>query len=84
MPRDVSTRWNSTHDMLTFAVEHKIQLTQLTSALTNNLRAYKLSQDEWRLAEELRDVLKVNKHLILTHAPSSYRPSICTDLERCY
>jgi hypothetical protein len=66
MPRDVSTRWNSTHDMLMFAVEHKKQLSELTSDLKNNLRTYELSQEEWQLAEELRDALKVNKQLILT------------------
>ena len=67
MLRDVSTRWNSTHDMLTFAVEHKKQLSELTSDLTNDLRAFELSQVEWKLAEELRDTLKVNKYLVLTH-----------------
>lgn len=53
--------------MLTFAVEHKKQLSELTSDLTNDLRAFELSQVEWKLAEELRDTLKVNKYLVLTH-----------------
>jgi hypothetical protein len=65
--------------MLTFAVEHKKQLSELTSDLTNDLRAYELSQEEWKLAEELRDTLKVvNKSR--SHASSKFSPP--TDLER--
>jgi hypothetical protein len=59
MPRDVTTRWNSTYDMLAFAVEYKKQIKELTSDLTNDLRAYELSREEWQVAEELRDSLKV-------------------------
>jgi hypothetical protein len=65
--------------MLTFAVEHKRQLRELTSDLTNDLRAYELSQEEWKLAEELRDTLKVNKYLVLTHCPSSHPLQILKD-----
>ena len=78
---DVSMRWDSTHDMLMFAVEHKKQLSELTSDLKNNLWAYELLQEEWWLAEELGDTLKVNKQLILTQCHTC---SLATDLERCY
>jgi hypothetical protein len=46
--------------MLTFAVEHRKQLGELTSDLSNNLRAYELMREEWKMAEELRDTLKVS------------------------
>ena len=59
MPCDVTTLWNSTYDMLIFAVEHKKALGELTSSLQNGLQAHKLTIDEWKIAEELRDMLKV-------------------------
>lgn len=63
MPRDVTTRWNSTYDMLLFAVEHKKVLEKLTSNLGNGLWAYELTSEEWNIATELRDTLKVSAML---------------------
>jgi hypothetical protein len=59
MPRDVATRWNSTFDMLDFALRYQKPLQVITSNLDLNLRQYELSRDEWKTAEQLRDVLKV-------------------------
>ena len=59
MPRDVTTRWNSTFDMLDFAIEYRKALQLTTSDLDLNLRQYELSREEWALARQLRDVLKV-------------------------
>jgi hypothetical protein len=59
MPRDVSTRWNSTFDMLDFAVEHITAINAITSNRDMKLRQYELSEDEWDVARQLRDVLKV-------------------------
>lgn len=54
MPRDVATRWNSTYDMLAFAVAY-----DMTGDRGHGLRKYELNSEEWRLAEQLHDVLKV-------------------------
>jgi hypothetical protein len=59
MPRDVSTRWNSTFDMLDFALQHQYALQVITSNLDLGLRRYELDREEWKTARQLRDILKV-------------------------
>lgn len=59
MPRDVSTRWNSTYDMLDFAVGYQSAIDDMTGDKTTNLRKYELDDGEWKIAEQLRDTLKV-------------------------
>ena len=59
MPRDVATRWNSTFDMLDFAVEHITAINTITADRDMKLRKYELSEADWGIARELRDVLKV-------------------------
>jgi hypothetical protein len=59
MPRDVRTRWNSTYDMLNFALEYKEGIKMLTSDLMNGLRKYELDEEEWFLVKELANTLKV-------------------------
>jgi hypothetical protein len=58
MPRDVSTRWNSTFDMLDFALDYRVPIDEITSNRDLNLRKYELQDDEWVIAEALRDSLK--------------------------
>lgn len=58
MPRDVSTRWNSTYDMLDFAIQYRHAVDVMTDKRKLGLGAYELSDDEWTLVEQLRDVLK--------------------------
>ena len=70
MPRDVSTRWNSTFDMLRFAIEYRAAIDTITSERTMNLRNYELGIEEWNVAEELCDVLKVR------HFNSEYRVTV--------
>jgi hypothetical protein len=60
MPRDVSTRWNSTYDMLEFAVEYREALDSITGNQRMKLRHYELSEEDWEIASKLRDVLKVS------------------------
>ena len=59
MPRDVSTRWNSTFDMLKFAIEYRLAIDTITAERDMKLRNYELGKEEWKVAEELCDVLKV-------------------------
>jgi hypothetical protein len=59
IPRDVKTRWNSTFDMLDFAVEHITPINTITADRDMKLRQYEMSEDDWDMARQLRDVLKV-------------------------
>jgi hypothetical protein len=59
MPRDVATRWNSTFDMLNFAIDYRAAIDAITSNRDLNLRKYELEDNEWVIAVNLRDTLKV-------------------------
>ena len=63
MLRDVSTRWNSTFDMLDFALTYRLPIDSITSNRELNLCKYELQDDEWDLAENLWDTLKVRSDL---------------------
>ena len=63
MPRDVSTRWNSTFDMLNFALDYRLAIDSITSNRELNLRKYELQDNEWAVAENLRDTLKARSDL---------------------
>jgi len=69
MPRDVRTRWNSTYDMLVFAIEHREALESITGKQRMKLRQYELTEEDWKLATKLRDVLKVRFHLFIDYLP---------------
>jgi len=59
IPHDVSTRWNSTFDMLEFALLYWELLDNLTGIRKMKLRPCELSEQEWMIAEQLASVLKV-------------------------
>jgi hypothetical protein len=59
MPHDVTTWWNLMFDMLDFAIEHMAAINTITRDRDMKLRQYELSKDDWKLARQLRDVLKV-------------------------
>ena len=60
IPRDVSTHWNSTYDMLKFALEYSKAINILTADRQNELQNYELSEREWTIAKQLCDILKVS------------------------
>lgn len=53
MPHDVSTRWNLTYNMLSFAVQYWEAIEGITSDHKNDLQQFKLGEEEWVIAEEL-------------------------------
>jgi hypothetical protein len=59
MPRDVSTRWNSTFDMLDYALVHREAIDAVTQRRDLKLRKFELADSDWVIAGQLRDVLKV-------------------------
>jgi hypothetical protein len=65
MPRDVSTRWNSTFDMLKFALAYREPLDDLTGSREMKLRAYELTEDEWKIAEQLSGVLEASSPVLI-------------------
>lgn len=59
MPRDVSTRWNSTFDMLDYALVHREAIDKVTQRRDLGLRKFELADEDWVIARQLRDVLNV-------------------------
>ena len=59
MPRDVSTRWNSTYDMVEFAIEYRAALNIMTADRDMNLHKFELSKKEWGMVTDLSEVLQV-------------------------
>ncbi|KAJ3513591.1 hypothetical protein NLJ89_g2860 [Agrocybe chaxingu] len=65
MPRDVSTRWNSTFDMVDFALDYKPAINAITAKREMKMRQYELDNKEWTIAKELRDILVIFKDATL-------------------
>jgi hypothetical protein len=59
MPRDVKMRWNLMFTMLEFAITYCKLLDLLSSERGNRLREFELKEDEWKLAMQLLDCLKI-------------------------
>jgi hypothetical protein len=66
MPRDVSTRWNSTYDMLRFAYSYREAIDKITGERAMKLRDYELTESEWETVMQLRDCLKVRVYIIIS------------------
>ena len=64
MPRDVSTRWNSMFDMLNFAIDYRKAIDAISGDRDMELRQFELAESEWKIAIQLRDVLKVCFYIV--------------------
>ena len=60
IPHDVTTRWNSTYDMLNFVLEHRKAIDTYTGDRQNDLRGYELTVEEWGVVKQLCDILEVS------------------------
>ena len=60
IPRDVTTRWNSTYDMLRFVLDHRKAVDDYTGDRRNDLRQFELTAEEWKVVKQLCDVLEVS------------------------
>ena len=64
MPRDVTTQWNSTYDMLEFAIEYCEALESITGNQRMKLRQYELTEEDWEITTQLCDILKVHYYAL--------------------
>ena len=74
LPRDVRTRWNSTYDMLDTAVRFRKAIDRMCGDKKNKLRSYELSKEEWEIARQLREILKV-RHPMLAPTQIAAKPT---------
>lgn len=60
MPRDVTTRWNYTYEMLSFAYTYRDAYNEITANREMKMREHELSDEEWEIVRQLAAVLKVS------------------------
>jgi hypothetical protein len=64
--------------MMEFAMQYWSAIDEITGNKVANLRQYELNDDEWRIAQQLCDMLKVSVHPfleIISHAHNYIRSS---------
>ena len=64
MPRDVTNRWNSTYDMLKFSLAFREALDTIMGEKEMKLWKYEMDEEEWEIARQLCEVLKVSFSLL--------------------
>ncbi|KIK17074.1 hypothetical protein PISMIDRAFT_74078, partial [Pisolithus microcarpus 441] len=70
MPRDVLTRWNSSFDLLEYALNHRKAIDTVTQRRELGLRKFELGDHEWELVEQLHDILKDATLFFLRSTPN--------------
>jgi hypothetical protein len=87
MPQDVSTRWNSTFNMLGFAIQYCVAINTMTDTHDFGLCQYELAPAEWKIAIELWNVLKVCVLIIFFYCDIMFLIRSLTwlsDFQRCH
>ena len=69
MPCDVTTRWNSTYDMLVFALEYRKAIDEISG--DREMRKYELKEKEWKVVQQLCDILEVCRPFLFHPYPLS-------------
>ena len=64
IPCNVSTRWNSTYDMLKFMYLYQEAIDRITGDHALKFRDYELLESEWETVKQLHDSLKVRIYII--------------------
>ena len=59
MPHDVATCWNSTFDMVKYALEHRQAINLITQGRNLGLWKFELRDHKWKIVEQVHNVLKV-------------------------
>ncbi|KAF8580250.1 hypothetical protein K439DRAFT_1311569, partial [Ramaria rubella] len=59
LPRDVSTRWNSTAELLSVAIKVYKAINDITDKHANKVTKLRLSKKGWQIARDLLPVLQV-------------------------
>jgi hypothetical protein len=55
--------------MLDFAIQYRVAIDTMTAAHDFGLHQYELASVEWKIARQLRDVLKVRMFILLQCVP---------------
>lgn len=61
IPWDVVTRWNSTHDMMVFAIKYRIAIDDITADKSLKLRKFELDDSDWQIIGDLVSILQVRQ-----------------------
>ncbi|KAL6298463.1 hypothetical protein BKA93DRAFT_744076 [Sparassis latifolia] len=79
----VPTRWNSDFYCLEAHIYFKVAVQALTSTAVNNLKAFRLMENQWALAERLATVLPIfdGPTKVFSHADLSLIPDVVPMLE---
>ena len=59
IPQDVSTRWNSTYNMLLFTIKYCDVIDTVTVDKSLKLWKFELDNDDWKIIQDLVSVLEV-------------------------
>ncbi|KAG1900157.1 uncharacterized protein F5891DRAFT_952567, partial [Suillus fuscotomentosus] len=70
LPWDVSTCWNSTFDMVEYALRNREAIDAVTQRQDLGLRQLELTDHEWVIAEQLQDILKDATLFFLRSTPN--------------
>ena len=62
IPQDISTQWNSSCDLMGFAVEYHEAIDRIAGDWKFDLRNYEMSEDEWEITDNLHSMLQVSQN----------------------